>query len=144
MHKIFKRYSVLVSKKTIFNNIKKWQWETATANHPFLRYHGSSVYLQCNSTIALRALLAHIQVCMPGWIAIASLIGATCVCHRAHSYAIAISWSTACMVKSGPQIANIGVFKTIYGPVRLSSTCISEYRQQQQTIMWTATHRPLN
>ena len=54
-------------------------------------------YLQCNPTIALRALLAHIQVGMPGQIAIASLIGAMRVCYRAHSYAIAISWSTACM-----------------------------------------------
>ena len=52
-------------------------------------------YLQYNPTIALHALLAHIQVCMPG--RIASLIGATRVCYRAHSYAIAISWSTACM-----------------------------------------------
>ena len=33
----------------------------------------------------------------------------------------------ACMVKSGPKKANIGVFKTIYGPVSLSSTCISKY-----------------
>ena len=54
-------------------------------------------YLQSNPTIALLALLAHIQVCMPGRITIASLIGATRVCYRAHSYAIAISWSTACM-----------------------------------------------
>ena len=34
---------------------------------------------------------------MPGRIAIASLIGATRICYGAHSYAIAISWSTACM-----------------------------------------------
>ena len=33
----------------------------------------------------------------------------------------------ACMVKSSPKKANIGVFKAIYGPVHLSSTCISEY-----------------
>ena len=84
-------------------------------------------------------------MCMPGWIATASLIGATRVCYRAHSYAIAISWSTACMhgqIRS--EKANIGVFKTIYGPVRLSSTCISEYLHQQQTIMWTGMHCLLN
>ena len=65
----------------------------------------------------MHALLAHIQVCMP--VRIASLIGATRVCHRAHSYAIAISWSTACthagQIRS--KKANIGVSKAIYGPV---------------------------
>ena len=37
----------------------------------------------------------------------ASLIGVTPltrVCYRDRSYAIAISWSTTCIVKSGPQI----------------------------------------
>ena len=86
-------------------------------------------YLQCNPTTALHALLAHIQVCMPGRIAIASLIGAT----RAfviELIAIPLLFPGllhACMIKSGLKKANIGVFKTIYGPVRLSSTCISGY-----------------
>ena len=68
-------------------------------------------------------LLAIAIMCIPSYftticivLAIASLIGATSVCYRAHSYAIAISWSTiaACMVKSSPKKANIGVFKAIY------------------------------
>ena len=52
--------------------------------------------MQSNNTVALHALFARIQVCMPGRIAIASLIGATRVSYRAHN-AITISWSTSCM-----------------------------------------------
>ena len=83
-------------------------------------------YLQCDPTVALHALLAHIQVCMPGRIAIASFIGATRVCYRVHSYAIAISWSTACMhgqIRS--ENANIGVFKTIY--IRIWTSPLVKY-----------------
>ena len=56
-------------------------------------------YSQCNLTIVLHACLAGPYTGVHAWSDsyIASLIGATRVCYRAHSYAIAISWSIGCM-----------------------------------------------
>ena len=65
MHTIFKRFSVLVSKKTIFNNTKKWQWETDVTNHPFSQWI-INIYKAIQQQLFMHCLPIYRCACLVG------------------------------------------------------------------------------